>query len=336
MSLYWVACGGTGGHFLPGVVVGRELEKRGHRVLYFGEGKPAEKYLQEQFNLKLIAPPEGGGRIRRLLSLWKLLLGHRLHEKPEAALLFGGFSSLGVGTLAILGGVPCVQFEQNAIPGRINRLLAPFCRAVCTTFTEAYASTALAKKCHSTGNPVRPFTPAENRDIDLLICGGSQGATALNTKLPPLLPKMNRVIHLCGKGKAEECSESYQSRKDGWMPEIIEFHPNIPGLATRSRWVICRAGATTLAEMALTQSATVCVPYPFARDLHQHANAKSLVKKDAAIMAEETELEKIIPVLEDEQTAQKLRINIAKSGILDIEGKKSLKLLESLNLLEKA
>jgi UDP-N-acetylglucosamine--N-acetylmuramyl-(pentapeptide) pyrophosphoryl-undecaprenol N-acetylglucosamine transferase len=238
----WIACGGTGGHFMPGMVVGRALEAKGYEVTYWGEGKRIEVSLCEEQKIDMMRP-SAGSRAKRWYSLQKLMNQQAKKAEPTAVLLFGGFSSFALGTWAVRKRVPIHLFEQNTVPGRVNRLLSLFARSVHLTFPLKKYSLG-SKEQHLTGNPVRPpVARTAEPKFDVLILGGSQGAASLNQRLPALLDSSFKVCHVCGPGRESEVIKAYPHLKN---VTIFESHSNVPELLSQCRWVISRAGATSL------------------------------------------------------------------------------------------
>ncbi|MBF0243699.1 MAG: UDP-N-acetylglucosamine--N-acetylmuramyl-(pentapeptide) pyrophosphoryl-undecaprenol N-acetylglucosamine transferase [Planctomycetes bacterium] len=325
---FWLACGGTGGHFMPGVVVGRALQAGGCNCLHWGEGKAIEESLCLAQGVPLIRPASGGRRWLRLLWLWREMWRRNRENKPSACLLFGGFSSFALGLYALCRGIPVFIFEQNAIPGRTNRLLAPFARCVFLSFAEAAERFPGRVRSVHTGNPVRKPGAYGPPDLDLLILGGSQGARFLNETLPRLLPKGLRLIHVCGPGKMSATRAVYTEEGLLEGAELIEEHSDIPALIARSRWVISRAGATSMAEICSLRAALIAVPYPHAKDDHQRANARALACAGAALIVEEERppsREEMIEILSGEQVRLDLCRRMAETELADIEAQRSLR-----------
>lgn len=326
----WIACGGTGGHFMPGVVLGKSLEQRGFVVRYWGEGKAIEENLAQAQNVSLNRP-ESGSRWKRLKQLWSMLSKQAGMQRPIACLCCGGFSSFAIGSWAVLNRIPYHLFEQNAIPGRVNRFLAPFSRSCHLTFP--LDKTRLkSSEVHHTGNPVRKIEHDPNDKLrDVLILGGSQGAKSLNCELPKLLEGSLKVTHVCGPGRKEECEQAWQASKLEGDVEIFESHPDIPSLLAGSRWTISRAGATSICEMVGAQVACVVVPYPYAKDDHQRANAKYLESKQAAHVLEESDFESkrnwLNQLLKDESAREKSIGGMEQAGLEDREGLKAIDLI---------
>jgi UDP-N-acetylglucosamine--N-acetylmuramyl-(pentapeptide) pyrophosphoryl-undecaprenol N-acetylglucosamine transferase len=323
----WIACGGTGGHFLPGVVMGRALRAEGFAVQYFGEGKSIEQHLSLDHNIDLKRPP-CGSRFNRFFKLKSSFNAQRKINPPSFVLLFGGFSSFALGLWALMHGIPIFIFEQNAIAGRVNRFLSWFAQGAFLTFP--LKGRPLRCKTHLTGNPVRHKVHRSGEGWDLLVLGGSQGALALNRTLPQLLPKDNKILHLCGPGRTKEATDAYGGRAN---VEVRESDRDVPGLLSKSRWVISRAGATSLSEIISAKVAAITVPYPFAKDNHQRANAKHLQSIGACEYLEEAELlakkDWLHSLLKDEQHRDAIIQAQEESNIADVHGQRAMDVLKS-------
>jgi UDP-N-acetylglucosamine--N-acetylmuramyl-(pentapeptide) pyrophosphoryl-undecaprenol N-acetylglucosamine transferase len=296
-----VAGGGTGGHLFPGLAVAEAIAAMpGADVRFVGSAFGIESTAVPRagfpFTPLVIRGVRGRGVRGALAFCWQLpfacvrawrLLGAM---RPDLVLGLGGYGSVPVVLAARVRRVPSVLLEQNAHPGMANRLLAHLARRVCTTFAES-ASFFPTGKCVHTGNPVRrlssPLEPLA-RHFTIFVFGGSQGARTINraavgaaTILREQVPNI-RLIHQTGTADVEWVREGYRTA----MVEA-EVHPFIHDMArayARADLVVCRAGATTLAELAMLGKPAILVPYPFAADDHQRANAEVLVRRGAARM----------------------------------------------------
>lgn len=328
----WIACGGTGGHFMPGVVVGKSLMKRGVKVVFWGEGKVIEENLMEAQQVEMQRPTPGS-RWKRLKEMREMMNQMAKTNKPDACLCFGGFSSLALGTWSIFKGVPYHLFEQNAFPGRVNRFLAPLSKTCHLTFPLEGAK-LLFSKCYHTGNPVRKIgVNPEIKERDLLILGGSQGAKSLNCELPKLIKGHLNVLHICGPGRLQECEEAWRTSAFEGEFKILESHANIPELLASSKWTISRAGATSICEMVGAKVGCIAVPYPFAKDDHQRANARYLESKKGTYIFEEKTFEDkaewLNNLLNDDDACQICFEGLEKAGLDDSEGLKALDVILS-------
>jgi UDP-N-acetylglucosamine--N-acetylmuramyl-(pentapeptide) pyrophosphoryl-undecaprenol N-acetylglucosamine transferase len=222
-------------------------------------------------------------------------------HKPAAVLGMGGFASGPGGIAAWLMRIPLCIHEQNAVAGLTNRLLAPFANIVMEAFPDTFSSSTNA---NMTGNPVReeiigivaPQERFQNRTDDclhILVMGGSLGARALNEVVPEALSILGEDINI--EVKHQTGDRNLQSTKTLYQSLNISVKPQayIDDMAAAYEWadlVLCRAGAMTVAEISAAGVAAIFVPYPYAVDDHQTANARYLSTEGAAILIQETEL----------------------------------------------
>jgi len=212
----------------------------------------------------------------------------------------GGYASGPVVLAAWLLRIPTALQEQNAAAGFTNRVLGVFVQAAFTAFPEAGRYFA-RRKVYQLGNPIRRelmdnyMRPSQAHDkLRLLVFGGSQGAHALNMRVVEALPHLAdlrdrlEVVHQTGARDREQVEKGY--RAVGFKPDVREFITDMSDAYARSDLVVCRAGATTLAELMVCKKASILVPFPAAADNHQFMNAKSLVEAGAAVMVEERDL----------------------------------------------
>jgi UDP-N-acetylglucosamine--N-acetylmuramyl-(pentapeptide) pyrophosphoryl-undecaprenol N-acetylglucosamine transferase len=306
-----IAGGGTGGHLYPGIAVARELRRRlpAARVSFAGTARGLEARVvpKEGFELDVLrsAGLKGksiGARLRGaalvpvgLFDAWRILSRRR----PRVVIGVGGYSSGPVVLAAALRGIPTMVLEQNAMPGLTNRLLARVVRAAAITYDETRAY--FGAKAFVSGNPVRAefFTPradgpAPDEPPCLLILGGSQGAHAVNlavvaqaSALLTAAPRL-RIVHQTGERDRMHVAHEYE--RAGITARVEAFLEGVADEMRAATLVICRAGATTLAELAATGRPAVIVPLPTATDDHQRRNARVLAAAGAAIAVEEREL----------------------------------------------
>jgi len=299
-----IMAGGTGGHIFPGIAVAQELRARGIPVLWLGSSGGLETRLVPQAGLTLetlaIAGVRGKGVlallgaplriVRAIIAAWRLLR----RVRPRSALALGGFAAGPGGIAAWLARVPLVVHEQNSIPGVTNRILAHFSKMLLCGFSGAFA------RGEWVGNPVRSEIAAleapslRSRDrsspVRLLVLGGSQGAQALNARVPLALAQLKQrpqVRHQCGEKFADAARTAYAQA--GVEASVEPFIEDIGAAYAWADLVVCRAGALTLAELAAAGIGAVLVPFPFAVDDHQTANARAWVEAGAALLLPETE-----------------------------------------------
>ena len=308
-----IACGGTGGHLFPGIAVAQQLKAMGHRPLLLISRKDvdadgARKYGDLEFRtVPAIAKPP-------LLSLrmpgflWRfthtLLACRRFfhHEKVDAVLGMGGFTSLAPVLAGRMQGLRTYVHESNAMPGRANRLTARFCTAVLLGLEEA-AGRFPGRNCRVVGTPVReeflhcPEREAARAALGLpvddkplvLVTGGSQGAQKLNTLMVEAAKATPHVHFLIIAGRAD-----YERVRDlaGDAPNltVMGFCADMPAAYSAADGVITRSGASTLTELSVMGRAALLVPYPFAADNHQYFNARVFADAGAARLCEQKDL----------------------------------------------
>lgn len=304
------AGGGTAGHLVPGLAAAEQLleEIPRLRILFVAGGKPVERELVEQAGLEFVAIPcrPGPRRWRDLLpSAWHNFRGYLVAERllarlaPRAVVGLGGYASVAVASAAVRRKVPLVLLEQNTIPGRATRRLAPFAHAVCTSFLETADHLPAGTRIRLTGNPIRrPMAGLAHR-LDaahadarrLLVLGGSGGAHSLNESVPRALAGLRsqlggwRVVHQCGPNDVPATSRLYASL--GIDAEVTPFVSDMPTMLSGAGLVVSRAGGTTLAELAAAGIPAVVVPYPHAADDHQRRNAQRLAAGGACVVLDE-------------------------------------------------
>jgi len=301
-----IMAGGTGGHIFPGIAVAQELLSRGIPVLWLGSAGGLESRLVPQAGLPIETLAISGVRGKGLLALltaplrivravfaaWRVLG----RCKPRSALSLGGFAAGPGGIAAWLRGVPLTVHEQNRVAGVTNRILSHFAKKLLCGFDGAF------KHAEWTGNPVRreiaALPPPRERFAArsgaprLLVLGGSQGARALNARVPQALatmPKERRPVvrHQCGAKLADFARAAYASAQ---VDASVE--PFIDDMAAAYAWadvIVCRAGALTLAELAAAGVGALLVPFPFAVDDHQTKNAAAMMAAGAALLLPESE-----------------------------------------------
>jgi UDP-N-acetylglucosamine--N-acetylmuramyl-(pentapeptide) pyrophosphoryl-undecaprenol N-acetylglucosamine transferase len=298
------AGGTTGGHLFPGIAVAETLAGVADRIGFVGTGTELERGEVASRGYDYFCVPAISTtdlRRRPLQSLFGAWTSFRQASQvvrqfgPTAVIGLGGYASVPAVLAAKRLGVPVTLLEQNVIPGRATRWLSRRAESVCLAYEETRAALPLSGGCRWTGNPVRnsaAIDPPENGNPLLLVLGGSQGSRSLNAAVPAALSVAGAtdrpwdVVHQCGTGDVEEVRSAYRS--SGWNARVVSFLENPRQWLARAELVVARAGATTLAEIACEGVAVVLVPYPFATDDHQRANADWYVNRGAAKMVEET------------------------------------------------
>lgn len=301
-----VAGGGTGGHLFPGLAVAEAAAAQGASILFVGSSTGIEARVVPQTRFPFRAIPIHGLRGRGWRGLfqlaWQLPAGVVRAWRilgafgSDVVLGVGGYASFPIVTAAWLRGVPSVLLEQNARPGWANRVLGRVAARVCTTFAESNRYFPSAKVV-LTGNPVRAFAPlaaAEKRGFTVLAFGGSQGAHRINEALHEAAPLLRnaipgfRIIHQTGAADHDRLQARY--RDLGVAAEVRPFIDDMGAAYGRADLVVCRAGATTVAELTALGMPAILIPYPFAADDHQRANAEVLAQRDAGILILDREL----------------------------------------------
>jgi UDP-N-acetylglucosamine--N-acetylmuramyl-(pentapeptide) pyrophosphoryl-undecaprenol N-acetylglucosamine transferase len=321
-----IMAGGTGGHVFPALAVAEELVARGVAVSWLGTRRGLEARVVPEAGYPLetmrVSGLRGKGRMRLLLAPFMLLIALLqalvilLRLRPCAVLGMGGFASGPGGVIAWLLRRPLLIHEQNSVAGMTNRWLAPLARTVM----EAFPGSLPAKyRALHTGNPVRREIarlpdPAERLAqrqgaLHVLVIGGSLGAHALNTIVPAAMARLSAgntcsVRHQTGAVDIDAVRQAYLAA--GVDAQVSPF---IDDMATAYAWadlVICRAGALTVAELAVVGVAAILVPFPHATDDHQTGNARFLADAGAAIlMPQETLDPERLAQLLDDFTAQR-------------------------------
>jgi UDP-N-acetylglucosamine--N-acetylmuramyl-(pentapeptide) pyrophosphoryl-undecaprenol N-acetylglucosamine transferase len=308
-----IAGGGTGGHLFPGIALAEEVMTRApnrHDVLFIGTARGLEAKVIPQHGYKLELIQVSGlkrvGLVKFLQSVFFLPAAllrsiQILHSyRPDVVVGVGGYASGPVVLAAWLMRVPTAIQEQNAFPGLTNRLLGRFADHVFTAFPEALRHFP-KQKVQLLGNPIRRqlldnylVSSVPHEKFRLLVFGGSQGAHVLNQAMIEAIPYLESVkeklhiIHQTGERELELVREGYA--KAGASAEVVDFIRDMSSAYARADAIVCRAGATTLSELAVAKKAAVLVPFAGAADNHQELNARSLVDAGAAVMLLEREL----------------------------------------------
>jgi UDP-N-acetylglucosamine--N-acetylmuramyl-(pentapeptide) pyrophosphoryl-undecaprenol N-acetylglucosamine transferase len=311
-----IAGGGTGGHLYPGIAVAREIASRlpEAQISFVGTSRGLEARVVplEGFALDLIRTSglKGKSMVARGRGAALLPLGLAdawgvvSRRRPHLVIGVGGYSSGPVVLVAAIRGVPTLLLEQNAVPGLTNRLLAPFVRAAAVTFESTQRF--FGAKAFVSGNPVRPeflhgveseTEPARDADVSsarVLVFGGSQGAHAINVAMVEAAKELAsrapdlRLTHQTGERDVEMVRAAY--RQAGLAADVGPFFDDMGRRIGRADLIVCRAGATTLAELAVAGKAAILIPLPAATDDHQRRNAEALVAAGAADMLLQSDL----------------------------------------------
>ncbi len=307
-----IAGGGTGGHLFPGVAIAEEFLKRNreNKVLFIGTERGLESRVLKDlgFDLRTIHIEGVKGRgLRALAALvkipWSLAESLRILRSfsPDIVVGVGGYAS-GPGVMAAHWmGIKTAIAEQNALPGATNRILARFAGRIFVSFPESLKWLP-PEKTVVTGNPIRAGffggsgegKKAEGR-FTVLVFGGSQGAHRINEAVKEALPYLDdirdrlRFLHQTGEKDAPEVASAYRAR--GMDAGVSPFIRDMASAYRSADLLICRAGATSLAEITACGKAALFIPFPFAVNDHQTGNARVLVEAGAAEMIAEKDLD---------------------------------------------
>lgn len=336
-----ILAGGTGGHIFPALAVARVLRARGVPVVWMGAAGAMETRLVPQHDIPLdtleIGGLRGKGKLALLGAPFRVMRAIRAagfvigDRKPRAVIAFGGFASGPGGIAARLHGLPLLVHEQNRAPGMTNRVLSRFARRLLTGFPGSFATGEEA-----VGNPVRAEIAAieapqirlagRSGPLRLLVLGGSQGARVLNNAVPAAIAALGdsvqiQVRHQSGEKLQGEALAAY--REAGVEAEVTPF---IADMAQAFAWadlVVCRSGASTLAELCAAGVGSVLVPFAAAVDDHQTRNAEYLVERGAATLLKQddalaTNLQGVLRSLH-EDPARRMAMAQAARGLAKVD-----------------
>lgn len=321
-----IMAGGTGGHVFPALTIASELLARGTQVEWLGTRQGIEARVIANTSIPLhyitVSGLRGKSTLKKLLAPFVILVAiaqawNKIRRiQPGCVLGMGGFATGPGGVAARLLGKPLLVHEQNAVAGLTNRILFPFATLVMEAFPGAFMRKtkhsflqrlADARKITVIGNPVRPgilaIAPPEDRfpgrsgKLRLLIVGGSLGSVAINRALPQALALLGaderpQVKHQCGNRNLDETRAHYATAGVALGPEV-ELSTFIDDMASAYVWadvILCRAGASTIAEISAIGLPSILVPFPHSADDHQGENARILERAGAAKIIYQHEL----------------------------------------------
>jgi UDP-N-acetylglucosamine--N-acetylmuramyl-(pentapeptide) pyrophosphoryl-undecaprenol N-acetylglucosamine transferase len=310
-----LAAGGTGGHLFPAFALAEELGRRGYPVELatdmrgdrYGTGFPARAVHRLPSSTLASKSPVEIAKTGLTLSRGMVAARRLLKSlKPSVVVGFGGYPSFPPLMAARLLKIPTALHEQNAVLGRANRMLAKYTTAIATSFERTkFVDDVLAAKCRFTGNPVRAVVIAEavrpyaapdsNGPISLVVFGGSQGARYFSDVMPPalkLLPEALRVrITLVQQAREEDAGAvKAEYAAAGIAAEVAPFFKDLPARMAASHLVVARAGASSVAELAVLGRPSILVPLPHALDNDQLQNATRLAESGGAWCIEQKTL----------------------------------------------
>ena len=305
-----IVAGGTGGHVYPGLAVAAALRARDVDLHWMGTARGIEARLVPLAGVPMVEIPVGGLRRR---GWWRWLaapfgIAYAIYcalvamrrIQPQVVLGMGGFVSGPGGIAAWLTRRPLIIHEQNAVPGLSNRILSHFARRVLEGFPGSFKA---GVRAITTGNPVRAdiasIAPPADRSrvtdrFNVLVFGGSRGARALNELVPAALGACGVagivVRHQCGTDDVTATQARYDAAMNIVDATALAYIDDMPLAYGWADLVIARAGASSIAEIAACGVASILIPYPFAVDDHQTANAQYLVADAAALLRPEANL----------------------------------------------
>lgn len=321
-----IACGGTGGHFYPGLSVAREFKSSGGNVLLILSGKNAglqSGHAESKGIDSVVLPPARApisitDKIVFLFNLFRDVMSCiRIFRKfrPDAFLAMGSFNCIAPALSALLLGIPLFVHDGNARVGKANLFLSKFCKILFLSFPAANPEKIHGRHI-TTGMPIRhelleelslsrseaisiinsKYSASFVEEIPIvLVFGGSQGASSLNSNVPKALMSSSaegakfQVVHLCGFNNLDKVKKNYSG--SSFPLVILESSEEMHILYAAADVVISRAGGSTIAELACFAKFAILVPYPFASENHQLDNARHYALSGAAIVIEDSELE---------------------------------------------
>lgn len=314
-----IMAGGTGGHVFPGLALADALKQRGYLVEWLGTSAGIESTLVSNAGYKLNIINVTGVRGKGIIAVLKapLLIMRSVTEaisqlrqiRPQLVVGMGGFAAGPGGVAARYLKMPVIIHEQNAKAGTTNKILARLATKVLTAFPGAL------RKSECIGNPVRNdienipepeqrFSARTDGTTRILVLGGSRGARAINSLVPAALAKIDKGIrynvrHQTGELLLDETRLEYG--RFGIDGEVVPFIQNVSEALAWADLVICRSGALTVSELAAAGIGSILIPFPFAIDDHQTANAKVLSDNNAALLRQQKDLSpEILAVLLNE------------------------------------
>ena len=336
----YLAAGGTCGHIFPALAVAETLQTRGYSPHLFTDRRGAKllggaSSLPATLHVIAAASPFQHGVIKRTLAVTKLAAGavaslyHLLVRRPALIIGFGGYPSFAPLVAGRLLGIPILLHEQNAFLGRANHVLAKFANALALSWPQTKNLPSM-QHIEVTGIPVRqaffdaaqtPYRLAATAPVNLAVLGGSQGASILASLVPDAIamldPAMRQRLRIHQQARPEQIDPLQRRYGDlGVTADIQPFYTDMPSLLGQSHVVICRAGASSVAELAAIGRPSLLLPLPSAMDDHQRMNALQMQDVGGGICLDETNLSaavlatRLMQLLETPKTLS----NMAKSA----------------------
>ncbi len=311
----FLATGGSGGHIFPAIALADELVKRSIQPVFITDDRGADYLTNADHPVQVLNLYHGGGfiaRLRKIISIFASLspIAKLLdHYQPVVAIGFGSYVSLPTIYSANRFGCPIILHEQNAVMGRANRYLAKRADAIALSFTPtARIPTKSLDITHDIGNPVRsdiqalyamPYAPpADDGPINLLITGGSQGASLFSSLIPAAIDQLPRdlqsrlhITHQCRPAEIDALINLYRTSQI--KADVIDFITDMAGAIKKAHLIIGRAGAGTISEIACAKRPSILIPLASAIHNHQVMNARILADNGAAEILVEQNLSSI-------------------------------------------
>ena len=329
-----LAGGGTGGHVIPALAIANQLKKSyDAECLFIGTARGIENRLVPAAGFPLQLVRVGALKNVSLMTRAKTAFdlpravwdaSRMLNEfAPDVVIGVGGYASGPAMLAAVVKHIPTLAFEPNVVPGFANRVVARFVSGAAVHFEE---TAKYFRHAEVTGVPVRQaffeIAPKRGGTPTLLVFGGSQGAHAINEAMLRCLPVLLReapgihIVHQTGERDYNDALAAYRTQREesaaSFTSEVSKFIEDMPAAFARADLVVCRSGASTVAEIAAAGKPAVFVPFPRAADDHQRVNAEALERHGAAVVVEESKLEgvwlaeTISALLQDSQRLQQM------------------------------
>ena len=348
-----IAAGGTGGHLFPGIAVANEMCDRADvQITIIISDKKIDREISKNLPweiLTLKAPTVAGKKgfgflssIFKLFASIKQSLSILKKSNADVVLGIGGFIGGPFVFAAWLKGIPSIIVEPNAVAGRSNRILSHFAKKVCIAFPESEKYFA-KKKVLLTGNPIRTdLNMLKANPTDLVILGGSQGAKGINELVLSALSYLKssiknlKIVHQTGKADYELAKTKYDDMEIN--AKVYPFIEDMSSVYSSAKLIVSRSGAGAVAEIMSCGVPVIFIPYPFATDDHQYANAMSLSKIGAAVVKREAELDdkKLAELIKDlwsndekSSTMKRMQNDNAKRSAAKVVADECLKLIRS-------
>jgi len=347
MSTYMLIAGGTGGHLFPAQALAQELVRRGHNVQLMTDARArtyAKDFPADKMHIIPSATPSLRNPIKAFQAGITILQGIAKSravlkkEKPVAVIGFGGYPTFPPFLAAKMLGIPGVLHEANSVLGRANRALARFSKVVALGFEKTRYSDTYATKCIFTGNPVRdvvhevaktPYPTIDDESpIYITVTGGSQGAQVFSDMLPGAVINLPdqlrariRLVQQCRQDDLKRATAVYAETR--LNVELAPFFPDLPRRISKSHLVICRSGASTVAEMSIIGRPGLYVPFPGSIDQDQKHNAQNMVDAGAGKILDQGTLSpnslatELTIMLSDPETLKSMAANAKIVGLID-------------------